>query len=109
MKKAFQKINEAKNVDPNYYEVYRVGAFLKAMKGDTLGAERRLFTRFRNYADNPRLLYYYAQFLLFHFRRHQKALECAEKVYKLRPEHLIPHFFMLDTIILLKNLTRRYK
>jgi tetratricopeptide (TPR) repeat protein/cold shock CspA family protein len=85
--KAFQKVNEAKNVDPNYYEVYRVSAFMKATSGDTLSAEDDYLLGLEIAPENPRLLYFYAQFLLFHLEDTTKALECAEKVYKLKPNH----------------------
>jgi len=85
--KAFQRVNEAKNVDPNYYEVYRVSAFMKATNGDTLSAEDDYLIGLEIAPENPRLLYFYAQFLLFHLEDTKKALECAEKVYKLKPNH----------------------
>jgi len=85
--KAFQKVNEAKSVDPNYYEVYRVSAFMKATNGDTLSAEEDYLLGLEIAPENPRLLYFYAQFLLFHLEDTKKALECAEKVFKLKPNH----------------------
>lgn len=85
--KAFQKVNEARNVDPNYYEVYRVSAFMKATSGDTLSAEDDYLLGLEIAPENPRLLYFYAQFLLFHLEDTTKALECAEKVFKLKPNH----------------------
>ena len=85
--KAFQKVNEAKNVDPNYYEVYRVSAFMKASSGDTLSAEDDYIIGLEIAPENPRLLYFYAQFLLYHLEDTKKALECAEKVFKLKPDH----------------------
>ncbi len=86
-KAAFEKVNEAKNVDPNYYEVYRVGAFLKATNGDTLSAEEDYLLGLEIAPENPRLLYFYAQFLLFHLEDTKQALECAKKVYELKPNH----------------------
>lgn len=89
---AFRKVNEAKNVDPNYYEVYRVSAFLKATNGDTLSAEDDYLLGLEIAPDNPRLLYFYAQFLLFHLEDTKKALECAEKVFKQKPNHPFSSF-----------------
>lgn len=91
---AFQKVREAKNVDPNYYEVYRVSAFLKATTGDTLSAEEDYLLGLEIAPSNPRLLYYYAQFLLFHLEDTQKGLEYAEKVYQLRPTHPYSSFLL---------------
>jgi hypothetical protein len=36
---ALLKVKEAKNIDPNFFEVYRVGAFIKATQGDLLSAD----------------------------------------------------------------------
>ncbi|RZJ50485.1 MAG: hypothetical protein EOO19_03115 [Chryseobacterium sp.] len=92
---AFKKVNEAKSIDPNYYEVYRVGAFLKATKGDTLGAEEDYLQGLEIAPENPRLLYYYAQFLLFHLEDIPKALECADILYKIRPKHPFSSFLFV--------------
>jgi len=92
---AFKKINEAKNVDPNYYEVYRVSAFMKATNGDTLSAEEDYLIGLEIAPDNPRLLYFYSQFLLFHLEDTQKALEYAEKVCKLKPNHPFSSFLIV--------------
>jgi len=89
---AFKKVTEAKNVDPNYYEVYRVSAFMKATNGDTLSAEDDYLLGLEIAPENPRLLYFYAQFLLFHLDDNKKALECAEKVYRLKPNHPFTSF-----------------
>lgn len=85
--RALQKVNEARNVDPNYFEVYRVSAFMKATTGDILSAEEDYLMGLEIAPNNVRLLYYYAQFLLFQLDDSKKALECAEKVYLQKPNH----------------------
>lgn len=92
---AFKKVNEAKGVDPNYYEVYRVGGFLKATNGDTLGAEEDYLQGLEIAPENPRLLYYYAQFLLFHLEDIKKAIECAELLLKIKPDHPYSSFLFV--------------
>lgn len=104
--KAFQKVNEAKNVDPNYYEVYRVSAFMKATNGDTLSAEDDYILGLEIAPDNPRLLYFYAQFLLFHLEDTKKALECAEKVFKLKPEHPNSSFLFARCFNIMKEFNK---
>lgn len=84
---ALLKVNEAKNVDPNYYEVYRVGTFIKATAGDLLTADEDYQQGLEIAPNNIRLLFYYAQFLLFKLEDTDKALELAEKVYKQKPNH----------------------
>jgi len=92
---ALQKVNDAKNVDPNYYEIYRVGAFIKATAGDILSAEEDYQLGLEIAPDNIRLLFYYAQFLLFQLEDTDKALKLAQKVYAQRPNH--PHTAFLFT------------
>ncbi|MCD8402456.1 NB-ARC domain-containing protein [Tenacibaculum finnmarkense] len=104
--KAFQKIAEAKNVDPSYYEVYRVSAFLKATNGDTLSAEDDYLIGLEIAPENPRLLYYYSQFLLFHLEDTKKAIEYAEKVYKLRPEHPYSSFLLVRCFNMMKEFNK---
>lgn len=84
---ALLKVKEARNVDPNYFEVYRVSAFMKANTGDILSAEDDYLMGLEISPNNIRLLYYYAQFLLFQLEDTKKALECAEKVYLQKPNH----------------------
>ncbi len=85
--KALLKVKEAKNIDPNYFEVYRVGAFIKATQGDLLSAEEDYQLGLEIAPDNPRLLYYYAQFLMFKLEDVDNALIYAKKVYEQKPNH----------------------
>ena len=84
---ALLKVKEAKNIDPNYFEVYRVGAFIKATQGDLLSAEEDYQLGLEIAPENPRLLYYYAQFLMFKLEDIDRALQYARKVYDQKPNH----------------------
>lgn len=84
---ALKKANEARNIDSNYYEVYRVSAFIKATQGDVLGAEEDYQLGLEIAPENLRLLYYYAQFLLFTLEDSEKAIEYAQRVHKQKPNH----------------------
>lgn len=84
---ALAKVHEAKNIDPNYFEVYRVGAFIKATQGDLLSAEEDYQLGLEIAPENPRLLYYYAQFLMFKLEDVDGALEYAKRVYEQKPNH----------------------
>lgn len=86
-KLALQRVNEAKNIDPNYFEVYRVSAFIKATQGDILSAEEDYELGLEIAPNNIRLLYYYAQFLLFSLEDSEKALKYAQLVYQQEPHH----------------------
>lgn len=85
--KALQKVNEARNIDANYVEVYRVAAFIKATQGDILSAEEDYQMGLEIAPNNLRLLFYYAQFLLFNLEDSDKALIYAQKVYEQNPNH----------------------
>jgi LuxR family glucitol operon transcriptional activator len=82
---AIKKVNEAKAIVPNYFETYRVSAFIKATFDDILGADEDYTTGLEIEPNNPRLLYYYAQFLLFKLEDTDKAIKYAQQVYDLRP------------------------
>lgn len=85
--KALQKVSEAKNIDSNYVEVYRVSAFIKATRGDILDAEEDYKMGLEISSNNIRLLFYYAQFLLFSLEEVDTALVFAERIYNERPNH----------------------
>ncbi|SDL68831.1 NB-ARC domain-containing protein [Catalinimonas alkaloidigena] len=84
---ALQKVKEAKNIDPNYFEVYRVGAFIKATQGDLLSADEDYKLGLEIAPNNLRLLYYYAQFLMFKLEDINSALFYAKNVYNQQPNH----------------------
>lgn len=91
-KEAFEKLDEAKDIAPTYFEIYRVSGFLKAQSDDLIGAEEDYKIGLEIEPDNPRLLFYYAQFLLFHLDDVENAFTLADKVYRLRPYSPYPAF-----------------
>ncbi|MDV7187407.1 NB-ARC domain-containing protein [Lutibacter sp. TH_r2] len=91
---ALLKVKEAKNIDPNYFEVYRVGAFIKATQGDLLSAEEDYQLGLEIAPENPRLLFYYAQFLVFKLEDVESALVYAKKVYEQKPNHPFTAFLI---------------
>ncbi len=93
-KGALVKVKEAKNIDSNYYEVYRVSAFIKATQGDILGAEEDYEIGLEIAPDNLRLLYYYANFLIYSIEDSSKAFVYAQKVYNQKPNHPYTSFLL---------------
>lgn len=91
---ALLKVKEAKNIDPNYFEVYRVGAFIKAMQGDLLSADEDYQLGLEIAPENVRLLFYYAQFLMFKLEDVDNALLYAKKVYEQKPNHPFTAFLI---------------
>ncbi len=87
---ALLKIKEAISIKPDYFETYRVSAFIKATYDDLLGAENDYQTGLEMEPGNPRLLYFYGSFLLYNLNDIERAFECALEVYKQRPESQYP-------------------
>jgi len=83
---AMGKLDEARAILPQYFEIYRVGAFLKASSDDLLGAEEDYKIALDLEPANARLLYFYAGFLVRHMQDAALALPYAEQAYSLRPE-----------------------
>jgi LuxR family glucitol operon transcriptional activator len=83
--KALQKIEEAKKIVPNYFEVYRISAFIKVILDDYIGADEDYKVGLDIEPENPRLLYYYAHFLLYNIGDSTSAIELADKLVTLRP------------------------
>lgn len=84
---ALKKVTEAKAMVPNYVECYRISAFIRVLKDDILGAEEDYSLGLEIEQNNPRLLFYYSQFLLFHLEDADEALRVAETLQKILPNH----------------------
>jgi tetratricopeptide (TPR) repeat protein len=82
---ALEKIKSAKDIVPNYFEIYRVSAFIKATKGDILGAEDDYKTALELEPLNARLLYFYAGFLLHQMEDSQEASKISKKALEQNP------------------------
>jgi len=80
---ALKKTNEALIIISHYYEIYLIAAFVKASKGDLLGAEDDYKIALDFEPDNPRVLYFYAGFLMRHMKDGMSALPYAQKAYTL--------------------------
>jgi LuxR family glucitol operon transcriptional activator len=84
---ALVKVNEARNIVPSHFEAYRVGAFIKATKGDILGAEDDYKLGLEIELNNSKLLYFYSQFLLFQLDDADASLFYANQLYELKLDH----------------------
>lgn len=120
---ALSKLEEAKSILPNYFEVYRVSAFVKATSGDIIGAEEDYLTGLSIEPDNPRLLYFYAGFLLYQLDDITNAIKYASKLHELRPDSEYPTFLfarclstlgenkeaidLIESLIKVKDLTKQ--
>lgn len=91
---AIEKLDEAKSILPNYFEIYRVSAFIKATMDDILGAEQDYKLGLEIEPDNPRLLFFYAGFLLYRLDDIDNAIKLAIKLHELRPTSEYPTFLL---------------
>lgn len=92
--KALDKVNEAKKIVPNYFEVYRISAFIKVLLDDYLGADEDYKLGLDIEPNNPRLLYYYAIFLLFNMGDSGSAIELANQLINIRPSNPYTSFLL---------------
>lgn len=92
--RALHKIEEAKKIVPNYFEVYRISAFIKVISDDYIGADEDYKTGLDIEPENPRLLYYYAQFLLYNIGDSTSAIGLANKLLTLRPLNSYTSFLL---------------
>ncbi len=88
--KAFQILEHAKEILPNYSETYRVSAFIKANSGDILGAEREYELGIHCDSDSFRLQYFFAGFLLYQMRDAERAIVLARSVCNEKPDEEVP-------------------
>lgn len=82
---AIGRINQAKEIVPNYFEIYRISAFIKSYKGDLLGAEEDYKIALELEPNNVRLLFFYSGFLMYQMDDVSSAVLSAKKAYELRP------------------------
>jgi len=83
---ALSLLAQAKDIVPNYFEIYRVSAFIKSFKGDLLGAEEDYKVALDIEPDNVRLLYFYSGFLMYQIDDVSAATPYAKRAYDLRPD-----------------------
>ncbi|MFH0733313.1 MAG: tetratricopeptide repeat protein [bacterium] len=83
---ALEKIKLARDIVPNYFEIYRVSALIKATKGDLIGSEDDYKTALELEPLNARLLYFYAGFLLHQMGDTSEAMKFAEKALSINPK-----------------------
>jgi len=86
--KALSFVSKARSLSPNWHEVYRISAFIKATSGDLLGSEEDYETGLSIEPKDPRLLFYFAQFLLFELEDVDKAQNHLNVLQGVRPGHL---------------------
>ena len=84
---ALAKIEDIKSITPNYFEVYRISAFIKASDDNLLGADDDYKTALELEPDDIRTLYYYARFLIFKIGDTIGAEPLAYRVFELRPHN----------------------
>lgn len=87
---ALQKIDDARDITPQYAEIYTISAFIKKLKGNIVGASEDYKIGLQIEPDNQKLLYYYAGLLLFDFQDSKTALLYGSRLYALNPDEPAP-------------------
>ncbi len=92
---ALKKVVEARNIVPSHFETYRVGAFIKSVMGDVLGAEEDYKLGLEIDQNNSKLLYFYSQFLLFQMDDTDGSLYYANKLSEIKSNHPLVVFLFV--------------
>jgi len=86
---AIQYLNKAKDIAPNYFEVYKIAGFINAANRDYFTADQEYETAIQCKEDSAPLLYLYAGFRMRFLEDFDGALNLTEKADELDP--LNPH------------------
>lgn len=86
IEEALNQIHQAKEIVPNYFEIYRISALIKSFSGDLLGADEDYKLALELEPNNLRLLYFYTGFMLYQMSDNETALIYAKKAYQLKPQ-----------------------
>lgn len=81
-------IEKAKEISPNYFEVYKISAFIKASGGDIFTADEEYRIALQCKDNNAPLLYLYAGFRMRFLDDFEGALEYFRLAKKLDPENI---------------------
>lgn len=81
-KDALEIINSAIQIAPEYFELYRISALLKAWSDDLIGASEDYEKALEIEPNNPRILYFYVGFLLDKINDKEEALMHSTKLYE---------------------------
>ena len=93
-KEALDIINSAIQIAPEYFELYRISALLKAWSDDLIGASEDYEKALEIAPNNSRILYFYVGFLLDKINDAEDALSHSKLLYdhhKTDPQVVILH------------------
>lgn len=81
--KANDLLDNARNLAPDFFEVRRCEAWIKSTQGLTSAAEEAYLAATELEPNNPRLLFWYAGFVLRYLNDAAEAQELLQKAYKI--------------------------
>lgn len=85
---AYKYIEKAKQISPNYFEVYKISAFIEASKGNTFAADEEYKIALQCKNNNAPLLFLYAGFRMRFLDDFETALEYLNVAHSLDSENL---------------------
>jgi len=86
--KAKKFLERAKDIDPTYFEVYKVSAFLHSQNDDYFTANQEYITAIQCKADYAPLLFLYAGFLMRYLDDYEEAMTYTDAAERLDPENV---------------------
>ncbi|TWT00151.1 NB-ARC domain-containing protein [Planomicrobium sp. CPCC 101079] len=86
--KAFSLIDRSKDIDPNYFEVYKISAFIHASHGDYFKADNEYQTAIQCNPDHASLLFLYAGFKMRYLEDFEEALELTVQAEEIDTENI---------------------
>lgn len=84
---AINLINQARDLNPTYAEIYKISALVKASSNDYLGAQEDYEQALQLSPDSPQILFFYGGFRAYKLNDSAGALELIVKAAKADPEN----------------------
>ncbi|WP_379969122.1 NB-ARC domain-containing protein [Ectobacillus sp. sgz5001026] len=85
---AYKYIDRAKDIDPNYFEIYKVSGFIYSRSGDYFKADTEYQTAIQCNTNSPSLLFLYAGFKMRYLEDFEEALELTKRAEEIDSENV---------------------
>ena len=86
--KSYMYIERAKDIDPNYFEIYKVSGFIYSRSGDYFKADTEYQTAIQCKPNSPSLLFLYAGFKMRYLEDFEEALMLTERAEEIDSENV---------------------
>lgn len=107
--KSYMYIERAKDIDPNYFEIYKVSGFIYSRSGDYFKADTEYQTAIQCKPNSPSLLFLYAGFKMRYLEDFEEALMLTERAEEIDSENVDIKIQKQDCICFRGNLKSQKK